>query len=67
MESEMATKQIMDELKAIKIELSDIKRNMPDKEFFLDTEEKKLLEESWQNEKEEKLISSTEIRKELNL
>ncbi|MCK5177844.1 MAG: hypothetical protein KAQ92_09030, partial [Candidatus Aenigmarchaeota archaeon] len=61
MESEMATKQIMDELKAIKIELSDIKRNMPDKEFFLDTEEKKLLEESWQNEKEEKLISSTEI------
>ncbi len=61
------TQQILEELKEIKEELSHIKEMIPDKEMFLTVEEKLLLEESFKNEKEGKLISSKELRKELGL
>ena len=61
------TKEIVDELKAIKAELDYIKENMPDKEMFLTLEEKKLLEESYRNEKKGKLISSKNLKKQLGI
>jgi len=60
-------KQIMNELKIIKQELGQIKESMPNKEMFLTVEEAKLLEESYNNEKEGKLISSKNLRKSLEL
>ena len=59
--------QIMDELKGIKEEIQYIKNNMPDKEMFLDTEEKQLLQDSYKNEKEGKIISSKDLKKKLRL
>ena len=58
---------IMDELKGIKEELDFIKENMPSKDMFLTTEEKVLLEESFQHEKEGKLVSDEELRKRLGI
>lgn len=64
----MATEaKILGELKAIRTELDLIKENMPDKQMFLSTEEKFLLEESYKNEKEGKLVSSKNLRKQLGL
>lgn len=60
-------KQILDELKAVREELDYIKENMIDKEMFLSLEEKKLLRESFQNEKEGKLVSGRQLRKHLGL
>lgn len=60
-------KEIIEELKAIKSELDYIKKNMPTKDIFLTVEEKKLLEESYKNEKEGKLLSSKQLRKVLNI
>jgi len=61
------TQQILEELKLIKEELHSIKENMPDKELFLSLEEKELLEQSYTNEKEGKLVSGKELRKQLGL
>jgi len=65
----MATeaKQIMEELKIIKIELDYIKENMPDKDMFLTNEERILLEQSYKNEKEGNLVSSKNLRKQLGI
>ena len=59
------TKQILEELKVIKSELDIIKERMPDKDMFLTSEEKVLLEQSFENEKAGKLISSKDLRKKL--
>lgn len=64
----MATEtKILDELKAIRTELDFIRDNMPDKDMFLTTEEKLFLAESYKNEKEGKLVSSNDLRKQLGL
>lgn len=65
----MATevKQILEKLDVIESKLDYIEENMPDKEIFLTTEEKQLLEESHKNEKEGKLISSGDLRKRLEI
>ena len=60
-------KRIIDDLNEIKSEIHDIKVNMPDKDIFLSSEEAKLLEESYENEKKGKLTSSNDLRKELGL
>ncbi len=60
-------KQILEELKAIKSEIDYIKENMPDKEMFLSSKEKSLLQKSFQNEREGKLISSKDLRKKLGI
>jgi len=60
-------KEILDEIRTIKDELAYIKEHMPDKEMFLTAEEKRLLEESYQSEKEGKTISSAELRKKLGI
>ena len=65
----MATeiKQIMHELRNIREEIEYIKNNMPNKEMFLNAEEKKLLQKSYKHEKEGKLISSKDLKKKLGL
>ena len=60
-------KEIIEELKVIRSELDYIKKNMPTKDIFLTAEEKKLLEESYKNEKEGKLLSSKQLRKVLKI
>jgi len=58
-------KDILNELKGIKIDINFIKQNMPDKDMFLTAEEKKLLEESFENEKKGRLVSAQALRKSL--
>ncbi|MBU0757709.1 MAG: hypothetical protein KKF44_06575 [Nanoarchaeota archaeon] len=60
-------KPIMDELRIIRQELDDIKSQMPNKEMFLSTEEKAMLNESFKNEKSGALTSSYDLRKELGI
>lgn len=60
-------RQILGELKAIRAELGYIKDNLPAKEIFLSLEERKLLEESYRNEKEGKTVSSKSLRKLLGI
>jgi len=59
------TQQILKELGEIKLEIKEIKEKMPDKEMFLTAEEEKLLEESYANESKGELISSENLKKEL--
>ncbi|MBL7169994.1 MAG: hypothetical protein ISS48_03170 [Candidatus Aenigmarchaeota archaeon] len=61
------TKQILDELRQIRIEIEFIRETMPDKEMFLTAEEEKLLEKSYVDEEKGKLISSGDLRKELGI
>ena len=60
-------RQIMDYLHDIKAELDFIKKNMPDKDMFLNREEEKLLSESIKNEKKDNIISSKNLKKELGI
>lgn len=61
------TKQIMVDLKSIKQELDYIKEHMVDRDMFLDQEEMQLLQESFKDKKEGKLISHEELERELGL
>ena len=65
----MATQsvKIMEELKSIKEELYFIKDHMVDRDMFLDAEELKLLEESFENEKRGELTSQEDLEKEFGL
>jgi len=63
----MTNGQLMQELKDIKKDIKVIMMNMPDKEMFLTAEEEKLLEESYLNEKNNELMSDTDLRKELGI
>jgi hypothetical protein len=58
---------ILNELKSIKTELNYIKEHMPDKDNFMSAEETKLLNESYDNEANNELTSSDDLRKELGL
>ena len=64
---EVNIQPIMNELKLVRKELHQIKQSMPDKEMFLTAEESVLLEESYGDEKEGKLISGKDLRKELGI
>jgi len=61
------SQEILKELREIRIEIQSIKENMPDKEMFLTSEEEKLLQESYENEKKGETISSKALRKELGI
>ena len=63
----MATDAILSRLDSIKSELDYIKEHMVDKDMFLDKEEMKLLEESYENEKKGELLSQEELEKELGI
>jgi len=59
--------KIMKELRLIIEQIKYIKENMPDKDMFLSFQEEDLLYESYDNEKRGRLISSSELRKELGI
>jgi len=61
------TKEILSKLRKIEIELEFIKESMPNKEMFLDTEERVLLQDSYENEKKGLLVSAKEARKQLGI
>jgi len=60
-------KQISDDLTFIKSEIAKIRDIMPDKDLFLTSEESHLLENSFLNEKNKKLVSSKNLRKSLGI
>ena len=59
--------RIIKELDSIKKQLTDIREHMVDIDCILTDEERKFLEESYEHEKEGKLTSLSEFRKELGL
>lgn len=59
----MENQQLLQELKEIKRDIKIIIENMPDKNMFLTAEEKRLLEESYNNEKSKKLVSGRDLRR----
>ena len=61
------TREILNRLKRIEIEIEYIKEKMPDKEIFLTAEEKNLLKESYENEEKELLVKSKDARKHLGI
>jgi len=61
------TQQIIEELHSIKDELDYIKEHMVDKDMFLREEERKLVEESYENEKRGELTPQEDLEKELGL
>jgi hypothetical protein len=60
-------KKIFDELAHIKEELDEIKEHMIDVDTILRDEERILINESFEHEKEGKLVSLTEFEKELGI
>lgn len=61
--NKMENPQLLQEVREIKRDIKIIMENMPDKEMFLTTEEKGLLEESYNNEKNKKLVSGKSLRR----
>jgi hypothetical protein len=60
-------KKIFEELAHIKEELDEIKEHMVDADTILSVEERILIKESFEHEKEGKLVSLTEFEKELGI
>ena len=58
---------ILQELRIIRRELEEIKEEMLDRDMFLTTEEIILLNNSYENEKAGKLVSSQELKQELGI
>ena len=59
----MENQQLLQEVREIKKDIKIIMQNMPDKDMFLTSEEKGLLEESYNNERNKKLVSGKILRK----
>ena len=66
-ETQNFNRKILNKLNKIELELEFIKESMPNKDMFLDSEEKGLLEKSYENEKEGLLVSAKEARKRLGI
>ncbi len=58
-------RRIIHELEIIKAELINIKEHMVDVDTILSEEERMLVEESFEHEKEKKLVSLSEFKKNL--
>ena len=63
----MENQQLLQEIREIKRDIKVIMENMPDKDMFLTAEVERLLEKSYHNEKDKKLISSHDLRKQLGI
>ncbi len=57
--------QVLEELKTLKEEIIYIKEHMADRDMFLTSQEKQLLEESYESEKQCKTVSSAALLKKL--
>ena len=63
MHIKMENQQLLQEVREIKRDIKIIMENMPDKDMFLTSEEEVLLEESYNSEKNKKLVSGKSLRK----
>ena len=63
----MVPEAILRELESIKKELHFIKEHMADKDMFLDAEDRILLQQSLENERKGKLLTSAQLRNELGI
>ena len=63
MHIKMENQQLLQEVREIKRDIKIIMENMPDKDMFLTSEEEVLLEESYNNERNKKLVSGKSLRK----
>jgi hypothetical protein len=59
--------RVIRELDSIKEQLTEIREHMVDIDCILTDEERKLVDESYENQKKGKLISLSEFKKELGL
>ena len=59
--------KVLDELRTIKIEIEFIKEHMVDADTVLTAEERVLVDESFENEKNNELVPSDELRRELKI
>ena len=59
--------KVLDELRTIKIEIEFIKEHMVDADTVLTSEERVLVDESFENEKNNELVPSDELRRELKI
>ena len=60
-------RRIFDELVAIKTELSDIKEHMVDVDTILTEDERHIVKESFEHEKEGKLIPLSDFKRQIGL
>jgi len=63
MHIKMENQQLLQEVREIKRDIKIIMENMPDKDMFLTSEEEVLLEESYNSERNKKLVSGKSLRK----
>ena len=61
----ISLKDIMLKLVQLQQDVSLIKNQMPDKDMFLSNEEKQLLDESYDSERNDTLVSAKEVRKQI--
>ena len=59
--------EILSRLSEIQADVNYIKKHVKDEDIFLTEEEEELLQESYENEKAGRLLSSKEARKELEI
>ena len=62
---EPTTRDLMNELKQIRVDINIIKDNVNEVDSQLSEEEERLLEESYENEERGELLSSEDLKKEL--
>ena len=67
MEQELTNQKILDELKQIRIDIDIIKDNLNDEDSQLTEEEERLLEGSYEAERNNELISSDDLKKEFGI
>jgi hypothetical protein len=66
-ESKDIGKEILIKLAKLQSDVDYLREHVKDEDTFLNEEEENLLEESYENEKEGKLLSSEKARKELGI
>ncbi|MBI5392366.1 hypothetical protein HZA96_00725 [Candidatus Woesearchaeota archaeon] len=62
-----AEQLILEKLEKIEKNIEDIREHMVDADIILTEDERKLVEDSYENEKKGKLLSSKQLKKELGL
>jgi hypothetical protein len=65
--SKVNMEEILGKLNKIELDIEYLKKHVKDEDIFLSKEEEKLLEESYENEKNGKLKSHEDLEKELGL
>ena len=67
MEQQLLNQKILEELKQIKIDINIVKNKLDNEDSILTEEEEELLEKSYESENNNELISSKDLKKELEI